>query len=515
MHPASVRATHRRRRRGPGGGAWRRSPRAAACGRRGRRAPGRAPRDPPRRRPRLRARGRRSCRADRESERSRWRTRLGEGSRGSAPSAERGRRYAAGVPDLEFYFDITCPYAYLASTVIEDVARRCGATLRPRPILLGGIFAARKVPQNLSEVLPPPKAVHNLADMQRQAALLGADVPKVPAGHPRRSVEALRALLVAGAERMDLIRALFRAYWVEGRDLTDRGQIGEVLAACGEDPKAVLARIDDPATKDELRRRTDEALAAGVFGVPTFVVDGELYWGVDRLPMVERALGHPPPEVRAEPEYPVEVYFDYSSPFAYLGLVRAERLFGNRAVYRPMLLGAVFRAVGQVDVPLAVFSDAKRRYAMTDLTRQAAELGVPFRFPSRFPMRTTLPLRVTLRSGCLATAEGRKLAHAIFRAYWAEDRDISDPQVVAGLCDAHGFDGKALVADAGTDGAKRALFDATERAVSRGVFGAPTFIVDTPDGPELFWGSDRATWALQAAAGDARLRTELWPGGTG
>ncbi len=412
--------------------------------------------------------------------------------------------------ELRFYFDFTCPYAYLASTVVEDVAARCGARLAPRPILLGGIFRARKVPQNLSEVLPAPKAVHNAADMRRQAAMLGAEVPAVPPGHPRRSVEALRALLVVGPERMDVARALFRAYWVEGRDISDRAELSAVLSAAGVDGPAVLARIDAPEVKDELRRRTEEALEAGVFGVPTFEVDGEIYWGVDRLPMVERALGRTVDEPRPEPVHPVAVYFDYSSPFAYLGLVRAERLFGDHADYRPMLLGAVFRAVGQVNVPLAAFSDAKRRYALADLERQARELDVPFRFPSRFPMRTTLPLRVTLRSGCLADAAGRRLAHAIFRAYWAEDRDISDPGVVAALCDAHGFDGARLVEEAGTPEAKQALFDATERAVASGVFGAPSFVVDAPEGPELFWGSDRAHWAALAAAGDPRLRTGLW-----
>ena len=410
------------------------------------------------------------------------------------------------MADLRFYFDFTCPFAYLASVQVEDLARRTGARLDPRPMLLGGVFRARAVPQRLSDTLSPPKARHNLADMQRMAAQVGVPL-HMPAGHPLRSVLALRCVLAVGEPFMPLAHAIYRAYWADGVDISDRDALAGVLTAAGHDATAVLARAESPQVKQELRARTDEAIAAGVFGIPTFVVGDELWWGVDRMYMVERALGGSPALARPAPRHPVDVYFDYSSPFAYLGCARAERLFGDRATWHPMLLGAVFRAVGQDIVPLATFSDAKKRYVLRDVQRQAEELGLPFRFPSRFPMRTTLPLRVTMLAGACDDAGGRELVHHLFRAYWAEDQDISDPAVVASICSAHGHGGEALVEQAQAPAAKAALRASTDAAVAAGVFGAPTFVVHTPAGPELFWGSDRAHMAAEAAAGDERLWT--------
>ena len=422
---------------------------------------------------------------------------------------------------LRFYFDFSCPYAYVASTQIEELAARAGAILEPRPILLGGVFRARQTPQNLSETLSPAKARHNLADMQRQAALAGLPL-RMPAGHPIRTVEALRALLVVGPPFMPLAHAFYRAYWVEGVDLSKREAVRQILCEAGHasEAEAIMTQIDSPEIKAELRARTDEAIETGVFGVPTCVIDTregpELFWGVDRLDMVEallrsqtgRDLDLDEPRALPAPDqlrFPVDIYFDYSSPFACLGCHAAERLLGDRARWRPMLLGAVFKQVGTANVPLFMQNEAKRSHTAKDLDRQAARLGAPYRFPSRFPMRTVLPLRATLAAHALDGARGRELIHRLFRAYWAEDRDIADPQVVAEICDACGLDGASVVERAGEQQAKDALFQSTSEAVEAGVFGAPTFVVHTDEGPKLFWGADRLELALRAAAGDARV----------
>lgn len=409
----------------------------------------------------------------------------------------------AAMKTLEWWFDFSCPYAYLSSTQVEALAERTGAKLEVKPMLLGGVLRAVGQPQRLFEAHGAEKARHNANDLQRYANLFGAEYA-MPSGHPFRSVEALRAVLVTGIP-MPLIHRIYRAYWVEGRDISDREVLGALLTETGHDAAEVLAKIDEQATKDDLRRRTDEAIERGVFGAPAFVVDGELYWGQDRMGHVEAALGGTPGSIEANGDFthPVDFFFDYSSPFAYLGTVRAARSFGAHATWRPMLLGAVFKAVGQVMVPLFEMSESKRTFMAADLQRQAKALGTPFGWPSRFPMNSILPLRVTLAVGT-ESPEAKKLVERIFVAYWGEDRDISDPEVVAALATECGFDGPALVANAKEQ--KQALFDATNAAVEAEAFGAPTTVVRAEGRPaSLYWGSDRVEMAVAAARGRDEL----------
>ncbi|NVB37983.1 2-hydroxychromene-2-carboxylate isomerase [Pseudenhygromyxa sp. WMMC2535] len=422
---------------------------------------------------------------------------------------------------LRVYLDFSCPYAYLAAGLVEGLAARCEAQLDVRPMLLGGVFRARQTPQNLSSVLSPAKARHNMADMQRQAAMAGVPL-RMPAGHPMRTVEALRAVLVVGPPYLPLMHHFYRAYWVDGVEISSPEGLREVLGRAGLSARAdeILARIEAPEIKQALRDRTDEAIAAGVFGAPTFVIDvgeGEaLYWGTDRIAMVEARLRGGAVEREAIPptRAPMDVFFDYSSPFAYLGCAGVERriaageLDAAQVRWRPMLLGAVFKQVDMVNVPLFSLSEAKRRHTSMDIERQAAALDAPYRFPSRFPMKTVLPLRVSLAAGVEGVGDeaGRRLIQRIFRAYWAEDRDIADPEVVAGLATDCGLDGRALVEAAGSPEIKAALRRVTDEAVAAGVFGAPTFVVHDDHGPELFWGADRLDFALRAAGGDPRMR---------
>jgi 2-hydroxychromene-2-carboxylate isomerase len=184
---------------------------------------------------------------------------------------------------IELYYDIVCPYAYLASTQIEALAARAGATLEWKPILLGGVL--QKIWAEGVPYMNPNKARLNLLDLYRWADHWGVPL-QMPAGHPRRSVDAMRLLVAAEpAQRPKLTHALYAAYFREGRDIAERSVLAEIGGA------ALAARIDEPAVKEELRTRTDEAVARGVFGVPTFIVGGQLFWGQDRLHFVEKALG--------------------------------------------------------------------------------------------------------------------------------------------------------------------------------------------------------------------------------
>ncbi len=178
---------------------------------------------------------------------------------------------------LEVWFDYTCPYAYLASTQVEALAARTGARIEWKPILLGGVFSAHATPQKLFATLSPAKARHNAADMARWADLLG--VPLVmPAEHPRRSVAALRATLARGCDPA-VIHAFYRAYWVGGRAIEDEAVVRDIAGP-----------VNLEAHKDDLRERTEQAVALGIFGVPAFRVGDEIWWGQDRMHFVERAL---------------------------------------------------------------------------------------------------------------------------------------------------------------------------------------------------------------------------------
>lgn len=416
-------------------------------------------------------------------------------------------------PYFEYWFDFSCPYAYLASTQIEAVAARTGAELQPRPLLLGGVFKALEVPQALFLTLGPKKAEHNANDLRRHAALYGVPLT-IPDGHPRRTVDALRALLAVGEPFMPLARRFFRAYWVDGIDLGTPAGVRRVLVEGGLDADSIIARAASDHVKSDLRRRTEEAIARQVFGVPTFFAGGDLFFGQDRLPDVEERLGGKPERpspAKDEHQSPVDFYFDYSSPFSYVAAMRAEPMFKTAARWRPMLLGAVFKTVGTPDVPMFNQNAPKRRHTKRDLERQAKQAEIPFSWPSRFPMNTVLALRATLvaeggQDEVLRSPRTRALARRLFRAFWAEDQDLADPSTVTRLLDEQGFDGREIVRRASEPPAKDALRRATEHAMAAGVFGAPTFIVH-PEGrsPGLYWGADRLDLAVRAARGDTRV----------
>lgn len=199
----------------------------------------------------------------------------------------------ATVPTMKsvaFHYDIVCPYAYLASTQIEALAQRSGATIEWKPFLLGGVFRALGAADDPNAAMPEAKAVHNQRDMRRWAEHFEVPLIMHPE-HPRRSVLALRALLAAGVgARPAATHALFAAYWARGEDIADPAVVEAALSGAGLDGAACIAAASEQPIKDELRRRTDEAVEAGVFGAPAFLVDGELFWGQDRLHFVEAAL---------------------------------------------------------------------------------------------------------------------------------------------------------------------------------------------------------------------------------
>ena len=190
-------------------------------------------------------------------------------------------------------------------------------------------------------------------------------------------------------------------------------------------------------------------------------------------------------------------FFDFSSPFAYLASTQVEAVAARNGAtvrYRPFLLGGLFKALGGPDVPLFSMPPVKQRHARDDMFRWADFHGVPLKFPTRFPMNTVKALRMILQ---LAEDQRAPLMHAIYRAYWADDRDINDDAVLVELAGSVGLDGSALLAGTKQDSVKALLKDATDEAVKLGLFGAPTFMV----GDLLFWGQDRLAFVEKALNG--------------
>lgn len=190
----------------------------------------------------------------------------------------------------------------------------------------------------------------------------------------------------------------------------------------------------------------------------------------------------------------IELFWDFSSPYSYLGSTQADALAartGATLVWKPMLLGGVFKAIGQADAPILTWSDPKRMHALKDMLRWAELYGVPFAFPSRFPTNSLKALRVYL---ALPEARRAGFRERTYRAYWAEDRDIADEATLRELV-GEGADDALAATQRGE--IKRALIDATDEAVKRGVFGAPTSIVD---GEELIWGQDKIPLVERALA---------------
>ena len=195
---------------------------------------------------------------------------------------------------------------------------------------------------------------------------------------------------------------------------------------------------------------------------------------------------------------PLQFWYDFSSPFAYLASTQIEAVAeraGASLTWKPLLLGALFKNIGTPNVPLAAMHEAKRRYVGRDMLYWASYWDVPFRFTSRFPMRTVTALRLAILAGDRIGA----LSHALFKALWVDDRDINDEAELRDILTATGFDADDMLARTGE--AKPTLFANTTAAQELGVFGVPTCVVEQPEGPLMFWGQDRLDMVEKALSG--------------
>ena len=196
------------------------------------------------------------------------------------------------MPTLEFFFDCSSPWTYLAFDRVEPLAAEIGAGLVWKPILVGGVFNAvnPSVYEQRSNPVPP-KARYYAKDLRDWARHQRLKIGQ-PSVFPVNSVRAMRGALVAldAGCVSPYARAVFEAYWGEGRDISQEDVLAEVAGGVGLARESFFAAIASPAIKERLRANTDELVARGGFGSPTLFVDrDDMYFGNDRMPLVREA----------------------------------------------------------------------------------------------------------------------------------------------------------------------------------------------------------------------------------
>ena len=191
---------------------------------------------------------------------------------------------------IDFYFDFSSPYGYLAARRIEALAAKYDRTVNWRPFLLGVVFKQTGMAP-LTQI--PIKGDYAKRDFERSARFYGIAF-RLPPVFPIASQAPARIVLWAKARGpalvAKLVLALYEAYFRDGLDISNPDVAAEIAGKAGVDRVAARACIDDPAIKDLLKREVEQAIQAGVFGSPFVVVDGESFWGHDRFDQLERWL---------------------------------------------------------------------------------------------------------------------------------------------------------------------------------------------------------------------------------
>jgi len=194
---------------------------------------------------------------------------------------------------VEFFYDYSSPWTYLAFTRIEELCHRQGALLEWRPMLVGGIFNTVNPSVYESREHPvPAKARYMAKDLQDWADFYGLRIRFPPSVFPVNSVKSLRGALVALEHDVmsKYSHAVFSAYWSADRDISRDDILEPIVREVGLDRQEFFDKIQQPAYKDRIRANTDDCMRRGGFGSPTVFVGDAMFFGNDRLMLVERAI---------------------------------------------------------------------------------------------------------------------------------------------------------------------------------------------------------------------------------
>jgi len=315
-----------------------------------------------------------------------------------------------------------------------------------------------------------------------------------PKSHPQKSLTAMRLLTsVDDNNRPKLSHAFFKAYWVDDQDITDIAVLYKITKEVGIEVAKDLISNPSEETKEKLTSNTEEVVQRGGFGVPSFWVDNaqRLFFGSDRLHFVEKALGF---EHAATPRFytspklfgarpTLSFYYDFSSPWAYLGSTQIERIAKEcnaQLEYVPILLGALFKEIGTANIPLLTLGEAKRAWTTQDMNDWKSWWNVELNWPTQFPIRSVNALRIAIVDP--------KTIPTLYRAAWVLNKNIGDDAVLQNVLNEAGFNGQKLLKAAQENDIKDKLKDNTTRAITAGVCGAPSFQIN---GGDVIWGQDR------------------------
>lgn len=193
---------------------------------------------------------------------------------------------------VEFIFDIVSPNGYLAWYPLREIITRHGAELVVTPVFLGGMHKLTgNAPPMIRDADVKGKVEYSMLEMRRFIEKHGFDRYRLHPQFPFNSVTFQRILVsLEGKERIRLAETLLPAIWEQGMAVDDHAAIAAMLAAGGFDPQSLLAAAQDPAIKQKLIDNTEQAVARGAFGIPTFFVGSEMFFGKERLQQIEELL---------------------------------------------------------------------------------------------------------------------------------------------------------------------------------------------------------------------------------
>jgi len=375
-----------------------------------------------------------------------------------------------------FYYDLVCPYAYIAFMRFARDNIFVKNNIELKPILLGGLFKLMGQEPDLTSCLPKIKKDYIRQDILRQAQLYKVPLKFHP-DHPLSSPKALRLLYACEPhlrEKLSLI--LYKAYWQEQRDLNNEDFIADLKKDFGIDA------LDD--AKELLINATAEAFSLRVFGVPTLLFNKRLYFGSDRLELIHEDLGIKEVTTSWTPGTHLDFYFDFTSPYSYLAYLEIEKALEHKVHinFKPILLGALFKEMGQQGAPMLAAHPHKAAYYLQDMQDWAQARKASFIFNQYFPIRSINALRIALVDP--------QAIGALFRAAWVKNLNIGDDLILQAVLEQAGFKSAEIIAQSQSLEIKEKLKNQTAEALSLGVFGVPFFALKS----QLVFGQDRFRW---------------------